>query len=596
MKCGIEIHQRLATHKLFCNCPSEVLQPSEQTVKFSRRLHEVKSELGKRDSAAMAEAKKNLKYLYTTQPESGCLVEADEEPPHPMNAEALEIVLGVCQMLGSNHVDEVQVMRKIVIDGSNTAGFQRTAIVGIGGSIESSAGKVGILAVCIEEESAGIESKEGNKGNFLLDRLGIPLVEIATAPDIKSPEHAQEVAEKIGMTLRMSGAVLRGIGTIRQDVNISIEGGARVEIKGLQELGLVSKLVALEVQRQEKLLSVMAEAKNRFGGQVQIEEKVFDLTDIFSETECKLAKSTIDAGGKVMGIAVPKHAGLLGTELYPKRRYGSEVSDYAKMAGVLGIIHSDEDMGKYKISEDETAEICAAMGVGKQDAFILVADREEKARDALLFCIERLNMAHLPEETRKADIEGGSSFMRPLPGSARMYPETDIPPVRITPAMLKEAKKYSGEGLEEKKGKLAQLLNEQMAERMLKSRNLQLFERLLASKAEPMVIATALEETMTSLRRDGMSVDAVDEKRLYEMFELLSDGIFVKAAISPILTEMAASGCAAIDAVGKLGLQRISGKELQKIVEENAHDMQKIMGAYRLRVDAADVAKILKKK
>jgi len=147
-------------------------------------------------------------------------------------------------------VDEVEIMRKMVIDGSNTSGFQRTAYIGSQGCIDTSHGPVGIDILCLEEEAARIVEDRGDSLIYSLDRLGIPLVEIGTAPDIVSPAHAREVAKTLGMILRSTGRVQRGLGTIRQDVNVSIKGGARVEVKGVQDLNLIDKIVEMEVLRR----------------------------------------------------------------------------------------------------------------------------------------------------------------------------------------------------------------------------------------------------------------------------------------------------------------------------------------------------------
>ncbi len=254
-KCGIEIHNRLATkQKLFCSCPARFSLLEKPAFKLFRKLRAVPGETGKVDIAAEFEFLRNRDYIYHIYEDTCCLVELDEEPPHPINKEALFVALQIAKMLHCEIPDEIHVMRKIVIDGSNTTGFQRTAIVGMNGWIETSKGKVRITSVCLEEESAGIVEKNEKSVVYRLDRLGIPLIEISTAPDIKDPDHAKEVAEKLGMLIRSTGKSQRGIGVTRQDLNISIEGGARVEIKGLQELEMIPKVIKSEVKRQLEMI------------------------------------------------------------------------------------------------------------------------------------------------------------------------------------------------------------------------------------------------------------------------------------------------------------------------------------------------------
>jgi len=250
-KSGLEIHQQLDSSKLFCNCPS-VLRNDEPDFEIKRKLHAVAGESGEIDIAAAHQAELDKEFIYQGYNENTCLVELDEEPPHEINKEALKIAIQIALLMNMKIIPITQIMRKTVIDGSNTSGFQRTVLIAIKGYIETSKGKVGIESLLLEEDAARIVKREKNKEIYKLDRLGIPLVEVVTAPDIKNAEHAKEVALQIGDILR-SCKVKRGIGTIRQDVNISIRGENRVEIKGMQNMSLFVKAIESEVERQKKL-------------------------------------------------------------------------------------------------------------------------------------------------------------------------------------------------------------------------------------------------------------------------------------------------------------------------------------------------------
>ena len=253
LKSGIEIHQQLDTHKLFCNCPS-LLRQDAPKFRMERKLHAVAGEGGEVDVAASYEARREREFIYEGY-DTTCLVELDEEPPHILNEEALEIAIQISLLLNCEILPVSQIMRKTVINGSNTSGFQRTLLIARNGWVETASGKVGIDNISLEEDAAREMGKEGNKIIFRLDRLGIPLVEIGTAPGIKNPEQAKEVALHIGEILRAC-KVKRGIGTIRQDVNMSIKigkkRGERVEIKGVQEPSLISKTIITEIERQQK--------------------------------------------------------------------------------------------------------------------------------------------------------------------------------------------------------------------------------------------------------------------------------------------------------------------------------------------------------
>jgi len=252
-KCGIEIHQQLDTHKLFCSCPS-LIRDDKPDIIIKRRLRPSAGESGEVDEAALHEFRRGKQFIYQAYSNTTCLVELDEEPPHDVNKEALETALQVALMLNAKVVDRICFMRKTVVDGSNTSGFQRTALIATNGFIETSKGKVKIDTVCLEEEAAKIVKRTEKQDTYNLSRLGIPLIEIATAPDIKDPEHCRETAEKIGMILRSTNKVKRGLGTIRQDVNLSIKNKARVEIKGFQDLRNMPKIIENEVKRHLKLI------------------------------------------------------------------------------------------------------------------------------------------------------------------------------------------------------------------------------------------------------------------------------------------------------------------------------------------------------
>ncbi|MFB6173918.1 MAG: Glu-tRNA(Gln) amidotransferase subunit GatE, partial [Halobacteriales archaeon] len=240
---GLEIHQQLDTEsKLFCPCPTELREPEAAKRTFTRYLHPTKSELGEIDEAALEESMVDREFEYLSY-DTTCLVEEDDEPPHRVDREAMDVTLEIAQLLDASVVDQVHVMRKIVVDGSNTTGFQRTMRVAGEGAIETDEGTVRIEDLMLEEESAQRVEETDAGVRYSLDRLGIPLVEIGTKPDIRSPEQARAAAERIGMLLRSTGQVKRGLGTIRQDVNVSIEAGARVEIKGVQSLDDIDDIV-----------------------------------------------------------------------------------------------------------------------------------------------------------------------------------------------------------------------------------------------------------------------------------------------------------------------------------------------------------------
>ncbi len=601
-KCGLEIHQRLGTgRKLFCHCSSELAGPGVAAIgTIKRKLRAVVGELGAKDRAAVFEEAKGKAFEYLSFEGRDCLVEADEQPPYPLDEKALDAALTVALLLNATPVDVVAVMRKTVVDGSATGGFQRTALVATGGFVETSLGKVGIQTICLEEDSAGIVEQRGGVAVYRLDRLGIPLVEIATDAGIKSGEHAMETAEKIGMLLRSTGKVQRGLGTIRQDLNVSIAKGARVEIKGAQELQDISLLVENEVKRQSGLLAIKDELHARKAN--AFEEKFVDVTEFFAGTKSSLLAKALQAQGKIMGVRLPKFAGLLGFELMPGHRFGTELSGYAKAAaGVGGIIHSDEDFGKYSFSSEEISDVKIALHAEEGDAWVLVASQKDACEKALSAVVLRANAARIGvlEETRRADGQK-SSYMRPLPGGARMYPETDLMFVEIS----RERVELLGGNLPlssgEREAKYSALgLNKELASRMVKSPLFPLFESLLKTGAEPAFVASTLLETFTSLRRQGVLVDSIPEELLAELFSFFAEGKLAKAAVAEVLLELPRGK--SVQAVAReRGLEKFSKAELKKIVSEllakgvaKERVFGEVMRLHRLNVDAGELKEVL---
>jgi glutamyl-tRNA(Gln) amidotransferase subunit E len=568
LKSGLEIHQQLDTkEKLFCGCPVLLRDTKESNFEFFRYLRPTQSEMGVVDRAALEEMKLTKKFIYKAY-NTTCLVENDEEPPRELNQEAVECSLIIARMLNMNIVDELYTMRKIVIDGSNTSGFQRTGLVATDGYLESSAGRVGIDVLCLEEEAAQKVEDRGDSVIYSLDRLGIPLVEIGTAPDIVSPVHAREVAEKLGMILRSTGKVKRGLGTIRQDINVSIAEGARVEIKGVQELELIETIVEREVARQVALIEIKKELNNR---KATVSDKIFDVTSVFAGTTSKVILKALK-GGVVYAVNLSGFAGLVGRELQPVRRMGTEFSDRAKKSGVGGIFHTDE-LPNYGITEDEVKALRNAVESEVNDCVVMVADTKEKAKGAMVAVIMRAREALeiVPEETRRALPDGNSAYMRPLPGAARMYPETDVPPVEITQERVSGIK--LPELIEERIARYMKQfrLNEELAGQIARSGNFVLFERIMlqVQNANANVVIRTLETVLYGLGNEGVNVNNITEVHLMELFRLHADGKIPNEAVSEVLKLIASKPeLTAEKAARTLGIGGVETKELKAVIDK----------------------------
>jgi glutamyl-tRNA(Gln) amidotransferase subunit E len=524
---GIEIHQQLNTvSKLFCSCPTTIRDTGESSGEFFRYLRATRSELGELDRAAEEEMMQVRRFRYL-QYDSTCLVENDEEPPSPLNREALDIVLVLAKLTGMTPVSEIHTMRKLVIDGSNTSGFQRTALIALHGSLPTGAV---IETVCIEEEAA----QRVEDAFFSLDRLGIPLIEITTAPCLNTPEAVQETAALIGMYLRSTGKVKRGIGTIRQDVNVSIRDGARVEIKGVQELDLLAEVVRREVRRQVRLLDIRDELVRRGA---TVENQPFDVTHLFKESGSRILKKA----KMVLAIRLNRFAGLVGLEIQPGRRLGSEMSDYAKKCGVGGLFHTDE-LPAYGIAAGEVTALRQAVSAEDDDCVVIIADTPERCRCAAIQIIRRAEFAltGIPKETRKMLEEGSTAYMRPLPGAARMYPETDVLPVRISdedwnalqlPELLTDRiERYMRD----------YTLNREVARQMAYSDRSQAFEEAVCAGIKPSIAERAFNSTLRELSRDEVRVGLISNAAIRETLDAVQAGKTAKEAIPAILTALAA--------------------------------------------------------
>lgn len=577
LKVGLEIHQQLNTKKkLFCPCACE-LTDKKPRYRVLRNLRPTQSELGKIDRAAFEESRRKLTFIYDTYPHHICLVESDDEPPHPLNQEALEIGLIIASIMNMQVVDEFHIMRKQVIDGSNTGGFQRTGLLASQGYIDTLHGRVTIENLCIEEDAARRMGQRKGKMDFRLDRLGIPLLEITTDPSMKHPEQVREVAYQIGQVLR-STRVKRGLGTIRQDLNISISGGARVEVKGVQDLDSMAQLVENEIKRQINLIKIREELHKR---KAQVYDELYDVREIFNDTESKIISKAVSGGGIVLTIKLKGFKGFIGREVQPGRRFGTELAGYAKKMGVAGIFHTDE-LPAYGISQEEVEAVNKLLEMEEEDAFILVADLEEKSRNALLEVLRRAKTAleGVPEETRKALEDANTEYLRPLPTASRMYVETDIPAKIISREFLNGIRNNLPELPSEKKARvMAQYgLSDDLANQLVRRDKVDQFEDLMAdSEVNAVLVASTLSYTLKELERDNYSVDKLDKNQLKETFQLLVDGRISKDAVPQVLIGVLKDNVSAGDAAERLNLIMVSKKQVLEIIKRIVATNEKLI-------------------
>ncbi len=483
MKIGLEIHFQLRGNKLFCACSTE---GGESPSSFRRKLTPVMGEMGMVDNAVEYENIRNREFLYHVSSNS-CLVERDEEPPHPVNQEALNTAIAISEALNCKILDYASFMRKIVIDGSNTSGFQRTGIIGMDGYINTSKGQVRISTITLEEDACRKISEKHGTAEYSLDRLGVPLIEISTEPDIVDPAHALETAKAIGHFV-MSMNNFRGeVDSIRQDVNFSM-GFGRVEIKGVSKLSFIKDTLDYEIKRQKSLSDI----SSKFSGRPPKIKDFIDITDIFRNTDSSMIKRGIASGKAVMCARLPKCNHLMK---YGDYRLGRELADIAKNLGIGGMMHSDEFPG-YGLTEEEVNRIYSSAGKTKDDAVIVViADRSSIVALTPLLNerIDKIIKLNL-EETRAATQSGETRYLRPLAGRERMYPETDIPLIQITGERMKSIKYMVPKSLDEIKNELIDefKLSQVEAEAIINNNLLSLFMVLSKDFEQPTLLSRIL--------------------------------------------------------------------------------------------------------
>ena len=523
LKVGLEIHQQLDTKKkLFCKC--RPIESDEYTEKFSRSLRTAKSELGKLDPAALFEKTKSKKINYYANSQSSCLVEKDEEPPHDLDHDAKKISLLISSMLESKIFSEIHVMRKTVIDGSNTSGFQRTMLVSQGGNLKVGEKKIGVQAVCLEEDAAKLLSNEQNETNYSLDRLGVPLVEIALEPVSTKPSEVKEIALTLGRLLRATRMVKRGIGTIRQDVNISVMNSGVVEVKGVQQLDQLEKIINYESKRQHGLI-LIAEKLKKLSITIT-KEDIIDVTEIFKDCDSKIIQNAMKLNAKIKAIRIRNFSGLFGFEPYPGIRLGKEIGQLVRFFGIGGVFHSDE-LPNYGINNSDVDKVRKHLELVDGDGFLIIAGEDSKLDYAVNSIVKRIQDAAdgVPAETRAATQEGETIFLRPRPGASRMYPETDIPSVSVMPEEVKLAKDNIPKSWDESIAEIQQKydLNLQLSEQIFDSEYLELFEKICQNeKNAPNFVASILCSSITNMGRQGLDVTLLKPEHIIEAFGLLA--------------------------------------------------------------------------
>jgi glutamyl-tRNA(Gln) amidotransferase subunit E len=439
--CGLEVHQQLLTdRKLFCRCPAGRYNKSEHQAEVLRHMRPTLSEMGEYDGTALMEFKTRKEIIYLLNNDTVCTYEMDDAPPFEIDDVALDRSLAVAMLLGCNIVGEVHITRKQYLDGSIPTGFQRTAIVGTDGDIPYGDRMIHIRQISLEEDSCREVSDQGHVRTYLTDRLGMPLIETVTDPDMKTPREAMEVGQVIRHLARSSGLVRTGSGAGRQDVNVSVTGGTRIEIKGVSSLRAVPRLVHNEALRQRTLVGIKGELERRGVTAGSISDQGFDVTAIVRGTDCRFIQKAVSKGATVMAIPLPGFQGLLNVQTQPRTSFLKEFSDRIRVIACIdelpNLVLSTEDVPT--LSSGEWDRVAKACRVEADVPVLVVWGRKRDVETAVKEVAIRAQDACLgvPQETRQALDDGTNGFERILPGADRMYPDTDLPPIGLDDARV----------------------------------------------------------------------------------------------------------------------------------------------------------------
>jgi glutamyl-tRNA(Gln) amidotransferase subunit E len=579
-RAGIEVHHQIRSdRKLFCRCPPILEEdPENMDYTFYRYFRPVLGEMGDFDPGMLVEFEKGYKVIYYACERNTCTYEMDETPPFYPDMEAIKkgFILALyfnCSALA----EEIVVNRKQYLDGSITTGFQRTFIIGRDGWVPVNGRKVRITNVYIEEDAARRVNWQDTASRtvyFNLDRLGVPLTEVITDHrDVETPEELVELAKQIGRILRTSRIGRRGIGVARQDVNLSIEGGNRVEIKGVQDLDTLNLLCRHEAVRQQALIEISKEMKKRGIVKEDFEHTYVDVSHLFK----------LKQGDRAFVTIFPKMKGIFGTEIQPNKDFGEDI--FEKSMLITGILREDhfhsDDMEenavqkrsghpcRLPVDKKKYAEICAIMNPHPEDAFILVIDPERRAMHAMKKIVERAKMAldGVPQETRRFLPNGNTEFLRVIHGKERIYPDTDTPPIVISKDLVEECRRVVGKRPWEILADLHSkyIFTQNQVDLLIRDEKIEkLYEYTQKLSLNGTIAYRLLIELPHSARRKGFRIS---QQTIDKLAEGLSGKNITLQQIDPLVEVFVKEPNLSIeDAAKKIGARKVSDAEVENLI------------------------------
>ncbi len=572
-KSGLEIHQQLKTQKkLFCRCPAGEYY-DDYDAEVLRHMRPTLSELGEYDGTALMEFKTRKEIVYQLNNRNVCTYEMDDTPPFELNLEALDIALEVTLLLNCNLVGELHIARKQYLDGSIPAGFQRTTILGTDGWVPYKDRRIGIRQLGLEEDACREVSDRGHRRVYRTDRLSIPLIETVTYPDMRVPWEVAEVAELLRELARATGKVRTGIGRARQDVNVSVEGGTRVEIKGVHRIPYIPRLTHFEALRQANLLELRSVLRKRGVTKETLKSNTIEVTDVLKNTAFSPIRRALEREWRVLAVNLAEFKGLLSFPLQPGRDFASEISDRVRVIACLdelpNIVHSE--MMDSPLTATEWKKVGSALRAKKEDAIVLVwGDRNDSVTAAGEIIIRAREAADaIPNETRQAFPSGINGFERILPGPDRMYPDTDMPPVALSEERIEQAKRRLPIPPWERRAYYRRLgLSPEIIEDLVPDRRALLFHKAVETlPLRPTLVAVILSQTLKSLERKGFPISRLSEEDLFDVLSRLADGQFAREGFPDILKMMSLEGGRPEETIVRLGLVKLSDVDSREIVQ-----------------------------
>ncbi len=578
---GLEVHQQLLTReKLFCRCPAGLYTESHDG-EVLRHMRPTLSELGEYDGTALMEFKTKKEIVYLLNQLNVCTYEMDDTPPFLVNQEAIDISIELCLAMHMDIIDEIHIARKQYLDGSIPTGFQRTAIIGVNGWLPFKGRKLTVTHVSLEEDSCREVSDKGHRIVFRTDRLGMPLTETVTGAELRTPEEVRDAIILCSLTARSTGRVRTGIGAGREDVNVSVRGGSRVEIKGVPRAPYAVKLVHNEAVRQVNLLKLKEELHAR---ELRKPEDIcvhpYDVTDVFDDAEIDFVQRAKELGARIFAVRVNGVRGLAEHPTQPSTTFIDELSGRIRVIACLDeppIIIGSGQMPSLRNGRRIGEKIRRRVQAGERDEFFVVwgpeADCRTAADEIRLRFIDALE--GIPKETRQSIPGGYTTFERILPGPDRMYPDTDSPPTRVTEQRVAEAKARLRTRPWERLDRYSKWrVPVETTEYLIRRGGAEIVDAVVEKTgADGLTAAIEIGQVGKSLKRAGTPIERLRPEQWVEVFDLYTDGRLPRECIREVATTMALTGgISAAEACAAVGVDVRNETEWKPMVSEVSFD------------------------